>query len=217
MKCQRQTSARAPLRSTIRHHMRSATIAVLALTTASLACAESSDAKFKTLLGFELNKSTFVDIKVRLGFAQELEVPEGHHESAICYITAAPSAVVIFSTDGEFGGPERLLLGITVRAPDRRKDGACLPITARRKETSMDGISIGMTEQQFRALIGEPTQPVRDGRIKHVYESKRPFTAEEDARIAQSEQRYFDVSHSVWGVIENGRLVEYGTWYNETM
>jgi hypothetical protein len=177
--------------------------------------ADDSGGKFLKLLGLTLNESTLLDVKAKLGSAQEFQVSEDHHETAVCYSIKGSTAIAAFSTDGEFGGPKKLLLGFKVRK-SKPAGWSCelAPIDA--ANLVVDGLRLGMKESQARDLLGEPTRHLTDGMLKHTFESKRDFTPEEASRIAPQMSTGMDVTHSVWVVIAKGRVSEYGAWILET-
>jgi len=185
------------------------------------ALAETAGGRFESLLGFTLNAATLDDVTVRLGTAKRFDVPEGHHEFAVCYQLSGATTVVMFSSDGEFGGPEAELLGMSV-LEENVQQFPCSPVAALPKALAFNGVALGMTEQKFRMAVGEPLQPVDNGDLVRFFESERQLTSEELKRISGNypgiyDRPVADVTHSVWGRFKDGQLVGFGCWRMETI
>jgi hypothetical protein len=85
----------------------------------------SFDKQFWTLFGFPLNDVSLGDVQECLGSTQIFEVPEGHHERAICYRSTHDSTVVVFSI-GELGGGKQLL-GVALEGDSLHKYSCSKP------------------------------------------------------------------------------------------
>ncbi|MEQ1802456.1 MAG: hypothetical protein ABL989_11070 [Gammaproteobacteria bacterium] len=187
----------------------------------SSALAEKVGDRFESLLGFTLNAATLDDVTARLGAAKRFDVPEGHHEFAVCYQLPDTTTVVMFSSDGEFGGPEAELLGISV-LEENENQFPCSPIAASQEVLDFYGVALGLTEKQFRMTVGEPLQPTDNGDLVRFFESERQLTPEELKRISVNypgiyDRPVADVTHSVWGSFKDGQLVAFGCWRMETL
>ncbi len=191
-------------------------LAIIAVAFASTAaCADSANGRFQSILDFPIGSSTLASIQERLGPATEFDVPESHHESAVCYESVAPAITIMFSTDGEFGGPEKHLMGFLVRVTNDNHF-PCAPLPARHDSVSVDGLALGMSESALRSLLGLPPDLIGSGLVRRRFESERPFRPEDRERHRANERDVFDVSHTVWGVVKEGKVVEYGAWIVET-
>jgi hypothetical protein len=193
---------------------------LVALTLSTTVSAEQPGGRFQSLLGFSLNGATLADITHRYGEAAEFELPEGHHESAVCYSVGNSGQIVLFSTDGEFGGPEKELLGISIRSSNT-EHFPCSPLAVSPEQLVMDKLSLGISEKQFRVIVGEPAEQTGPNTLSRAFEWERTLSIEETEKMAKvfpgiRQRPVADVSHSVWGVFKEGRLAEFGCWRMET-
>ena len=201
--------------------MKAFLIGLALLVAYSSTLAETAGGRFESLLGFTLNAATLDDVTVRLGAAKRFDVPDGHHEFAVCYQLSGATTVVMFSSDGEFGGPEAELLGMSV-LEENVQQFPCSPITALPKALAFNGVALGLTEEQFRMTVGEPLEPVDNGDLVRFFESERQLTPEELKRISVNYPDVYarpvaDVTHSIWGRFKDGQLVGFGCWRMETL
>jgi hypothetical protein len=179
------------------------------------ALAEAPYAKFTTLADFAPLKATFKDVFERFGEAPEFKIRGGHFEHAVCYESSDSQAILVFYTDEEFGGREKRILGISVQGKNDEKY-PCKVARLQGVSLSLGGLKLGLTQTQFRTIVGPGVEQTVPGTLKRFFEYTRPFTSEEKRTIGAIERPEFDVTHSVWGVFDRGLLVQYGMWKVET-
>ena len=183
--------------------------------------ADDAGGRFESLLGFKVNAATLGDVATRFGTAERFEIPEGHHDFAICYrLTDAPG-IVMFESSGEFGGPEQLLLGLSVQE-DNSRNFPCAISRISTKQLTFVGLRLGMTEEQFRTVVGEPVEYLDNGDLIRFFVSERKLNADElKSTSAQwpgsNKSPAVDVTHSVWGRLTHGRIVAFGCTRVETL
>ena len=189
-------------------------LAVALLVYSLAAGADDAGGRFESMLGFKVSEATLGDVAAIFGAAERFEIPEGHHDFAICYrLTDAPG-LVMFETSGEFGGPEQLLLGISVQE-DNSRNFPCATSDISRKQLTFDGLRLGMTEKQFRTVVGEPVEHLDNGDLIRLFVSERKLNADELKSTSgqwpgTNQSPVVDVTHSVWGRLEHGRVVAFG-------
>lgn len=196
-------------------------LAVPLLTFALAAGADDAGGRFESLLGFKVNATTLDDVAKRFGEAERFEVPDGHHDFAICYRLKDAPSIVMFETSSEFGGPEHELLGLSVQGDDSNKF-PCAISDISTKQLTFDGLQLGMTEKQFRQVVGEPAKYVDNGDLVRTFQSARKLNADELKKISAQwpdiyDRPVADVTHSVWGRFRDGRLAAFGCWRVETL
>ena len=186
-----------------------------------LVFAESAGGRFESMLGFALNAATLEDVTNRLGPAERFDVPEGHHEFAVCYGFPDSKAVVLFSSDREFGGAEEELLGVSV-LEDNALGFPCAPLESASQQVGSDGLRLGMSERDFREVVGDPVERADNGDFFRIFDSERPLTRDELKKISVGfpgvyDRPVIDVTHSIWGRFDDHRLVGFGYWKVETL
>ena len=194
----------------------------LVLLAASTALAQEPDSgeRFDTLLGFELNEANLGLIEQMLGRARQFEVPEGHHEFAICYQLRDTSTIVTFSSSDEFGGEDRELLGFSVDSTNSNSS-PCATSQVERGEPNVGGIRLGMSQEEFRVIVGDPLRAVTPSSRDRIFLTERKLTAEDYSRMpAGARERLgrdtIDVTLGVAGFFENGVLVRFSVNRVET-
>ena len=201
--------------------MNRAALATAALLFSCALFAESANGRFESLLGFKLNATNLTEITKRLGEAERFDVPEGHHEYAICYRVKDSPNIIVFSSGAEFGSPEEKLLGLSV-LKDNLRGFPCSTSTILHKQILFDGLRMGLTEKQFRALVGGSPKILESGDLVRFFESERSLSETELKKIAESYPDIYkrpvaDVTHSVWGRFKDGLLIGFGCWRIETL
>jgi hypothetical protein len=181
----------------------------------------SFDKQFWTPFGFSLNDVSLGDVQRRLGSAQSFEVPEGHHERAICYLSMDESTVVVFSS-GELGGGTQLL-GVSLELASLRSYSCSKP-AADLPATFPMGLHVGMSEQEFLKTAGVPFERVTFTTLRRFADLKRTLpTAESEKRYGDKETSRLiqenggmDGSQAFWVTLRDGRVVALSVWKEET-
>jgi hypothetical protein len=187
----------------------------------ALAGEASFDKQFWTLYGFPLNDVSLGAVQERLGPTQIFEVPEAHHERAICYRTKDQSAVVVFSS-GELGGGKQLL-GVSLERQSLHEYPCSKPAADLPAVFPM-GLHLGMSEHEFLRTAGVPFERMNSTTLRRFADLKRAITtAESDKRYGREEiTRYIqerggmDVSQTFWVTLRDGKVVALGVWKEET-
>jgi len=192
--------------------IRIAAILIL-LASSGLVSASESGARFDTLLGFTLNQTNLDLVEAKLGKARQYEVPGGDHEFAICYRLGGNTRhIVTFESGNEFGGPDRELLGFSIQSvnPLRlpcSKSAILLP------EIAVANLSLGMTQSDFKAALGEPFQTDSEKVISRVYSSQRTLSPSEKARFPEiGDDEIISTAYTTLGVVgrfKNNVLVRF--------
>jgi hypothetical protein len=179
---------------------------------------------FQDVAGVRPLKATLNDVTKRFGAAKLFPVPEGHYESAICYIDATLGEALLFHTNAEFGR-NKIVTGISVQRGNPKR----LPCSAADLggvSLSLGPLHLGESEAEFRSAVGPGVVPTSPNKLMRHFEYKRKLSPKEQRELGaklSAEGAHpspavveMDVSHSVWGVFSDGTLVEYGIWRMET-
>lgn len=201
--------------------IRSIILCLLFVTSATYGNDATFDKQFWTLFGFSLNDVSLKDVQGRLGSAQVFDVPEGHHEQAVCYRTTDDSTVVVFSS-GELGGGKQLL-GVSLELASLHKYLCSKPAIDLAASFPM-GLHLGMSEDEFLKTAGVSFEKVNSTTLRRFADLKRPITtAESDKRYRNKEVSQFiqgrggmDVSQSFWVKLKNDKVVAIRIWKEET-
>jgi hypothetical protein len=134
------------------------------------------------LLGFTLEKSTFVDVRDKLGAAK---IGQCSHEvepiSYIGYVSLSPDRIKILFESNRFDPPFGLS-GFRVVAGSRSTSPCQIqykPTAAFDGDVQTDGgLKLGLTKAALLALLGSPSR-VGDNRLTFEWWSKRPMTKAE--------------------------------------
>lgn len=182
---------------------------------------ESFDKQLWTLFGFPLNDVSLSDVQARLGSAKVFEVPEGHHERAICYCSTDDSTVVVFSS-GELGGGKQLL-GVSLQRAALHKYFCSKPAVDLPPTFPM-GLHLGMTEQEFLKATRVSFEKTNSTTLRRFVDLKRTITAAESNKRYSNEEisRFIqdrggmDVSQAFWVTLRKGKVVALSVWKEET-
>lgn len=175
---------------------------------------------FESPMGLELLHSTLGDVASRFGAAKRFQEPESHHEFGLCYTVKDSTAVVIFGSGLEFGGPEYALL--TFRVLDKNDQKLpCFPSAITASNLRLGNVSLGISKSQFIAAVGEPVTEFDKNGIQHFFEWQRHPTITEleqfdDEYLEKHGEPVLDVLVAVWARFDNGVLVEFGSSKIET-
>jgi hypothetical protein len=199
----------------VKHHMKQFTSIIILILISSFAYAESAGGRFESILGFRLNKVTFKDVTKQLGEAKRFNVPEGHHEFAVCYEVANSKKIIIFSSAEEMIDVEEEVLGFSVQS----ENSECFPCAKSKiteKQIRLDRIYLGMPESEFKTVLGGEITIVDNGDLVRYFDYERPLTKQELEKIAKDnnspeiyDRPIADVSHSVSGTFKNGKLIRF--------
>jgi hypothetical protein len=188
----------------------------------SFAYAESAGGRFESILGFRLNNVTLKDVTKKLGEAKRFNVPEGHHEFAVCYEIANSKKILIFSSSEEMIDVEEEVLGFSVQS-ENSEHFPCTKSTITERQIHLDRLYLGMSEAEFKAVLGGEIAVVDNGDLIRYFDYERPLTKQEAEKIAKDhdfpeiyDRPIADVSHTVWGTFKNGKLIRFGFWRFET-
>ena len=179
------------------------------------------DKQFWTLFGFSLNDVSLKDVQDRLGSTQVFEVPEGHHEKAVCYKTTDDSTVVVFSS-GELGGGKQLL-GVSLELASLHKYPCSKPAIDLAPVFPM-GLHLEMSEDEFLKTVGVSFEKENSTTLRRFVDLKRPIIkAESDKRYGNKEvskliqeRGGMDVSQTIWVKLQNDKVVAIRVWKEET-
>jgi hypothetical protein len=150
---------------------------------------------FAQFAGFSLGHATLADVQSRYGKSPRLESGQGgEHEVWVCYAT--PTAEVQFKS-GELGGGTRLLAFVLRKLSNNSN----CPKPTKPIHPSIGGISLGTTRRQFENAVGSGlTWSGHTGRIIFEHQAK------------SSTRVTYDVSTTVTGTFQNGRLTKLEVW-----
>jgi hypothetical protein len=179
------------------------------------------DKRFWTLFGFPLNDTSLAEVGGRLGSAPTFDVPEGHHESAICYRTTDESIVVVFST-GELGGGWQLI-GVTLELASLHKYPCKAPLLPLSPTLPL-GLRPGMKENEFLKTAGVSFKRTDSSTLYHCSDYKRAISASEaekryeDKDIARIilDRGGMDVRQCIEAALSKRSVVAIGVWKQET-
>lgn len=176
--------------------------------------------QYQKPLGFELNRSTFADVRSAFGAADQFDIPESHHEFAICYRSKESDAIVVFMSAREFGGPDKTLLGAAVHATNSL-DFPCSPASLSESDLKIGGLRIDISEGQFRSMFKDEPKQSDFGHLFVHFDIRRSLTSEENDGFTQrfGEDHGItgaDSSLGVWCRIADDKVVEFGVWQEET-
>jgi hypothetical protein len=196
--------------------------ALALMLSASSACAQQPDSgeRFETLLGFQLNQTNLGEIERALGPAERFEVPDGHHEFAICYQLLQASTIVTFISGREFGLGEELLLGFSVDSTNA-SSFPCSSLRGQVDEPTVAGLRLGMTEAEFRAIVGDPLRAILPNSLDRLFVTERKLTERDYGRMSVEARQQLgrdsiDVTLGVGGVFRAGRLIGFSVHRVET-
>ncbi|MCL1050780.1 hypothetical protein L2755_14270 [Shewanella abyssi] len=177
-----------------------------------------SGAQFDTLLGFQLNRSDLGLVEAKLGSAIQFEVPDGHHEFAICYLIDGDTTIT-FNSGHEFGGPERELLGFSINSGNPN-DFPCAVLPTSERNLSLAGISLDMRRNEFLRVMGMSLQTNTKKTVSRIFSSVRKLTPAELTQITgkpwSEGLSTTDVTMGVVGHFENDVMVAFSAHRVET-
>jgi hypothetical protein len=198
----------------VKHHMKRFTLIIIFfILISSFAYAESAGGRFESILGFRLNNSTLKDVTKKLGEAKRFNVPDGHHEFAVCYEIANSKKILIFSSSEEMIDVEEEVLGFSVQSENSERF-PCTKSTITERQIQLDKLYLGMSEAEFKAVLGGEITVVDNGDLVRYFDYERLLTKQEVKKIAKDhnfpeiyDRPIADVSHSVSGTFKNGKLI----------
>ena len=171
---------------------------------------------FQSPIGFKLESATLSDVQERFGSAEEFEIPDSHHQFGICYFTGDSVEIVVFSTGREFGGPTKLLLGVTLHTTNVNSF-PCSESTLQSAVLDIGGLNLSLSPSDFESLAaGEPDQ-LEGGYVDFDLAYRRKLTDEERNRFVERSidpDRVGgpDVGLGVWARFVEGSAIEVGVW-----
>jgi hypothetical protein len=199
----------------VNHHMKLFTFFIILILISSFAYAESAKGRFESIRGLSLNKATLEDVTKKLGKAKRFNVTEGHYEFAVCYEIANSKNIIIFSSSEEMIHIKEELLGFSVQS----ENSECFPCAKSKiteQQIHIDRIYLGMSETEFKAVLGGEITVVDNGDLVRYFDYERPLTKQELEKIAKGhnfpeiyDRPIADVSHSVSGAFKNGKLIRF--------
>lgn len=176
---------------------------------------EGDGARFTSFLGFRLNLGTLDDVQGRLGHARLVESYEdGEYQASVCYLGS--DGMVSFLS-GRDGGAMLGLLGFELRRSTTEAAQNCrqLPRHYADAARNLGGLRLGMSRQDFAALMGGPVQWDGDtGRC--LFQSEQAMSAGERVSYKDSPELSlrgsFSVLVTVTARFEEGQLVDVAVW-----
>jgi hypothetical protein len=196
--------------------------AVALLLSASSAFAQQPDSgdRFGALFGFELNQTNLGEIERALGPAERFEVPDSHGEFAICYRLFEATTIVTFISGREFGLGEELLLGFSVDSTNA-SSFPCSHLLRQGDEPAVAGLRLGMTEREFRTIVGDPVRAIPPSSLDRLFVTERKLTERDFSRMSVEARQQLgrdaiDVTLGVAGVFQAGALVGFSVHRVET-
>ena len=173
-------------------------LSLLLLALPLLAAGHPGD-QFTHYAGFELERATLADIQARLGPSRVHEQGDASdYEAWICY--AGSNGEVRFNS-GEMGGGT-YLLGVTLVERAARR----CPVPRKPLPASIGPVHLGQSVAEFTAAAGSA-----------VKWSGHTATVAFDYAATNAQGERVDVSVSVLGTFQLGRLVKIQTWKIESL
>jgi hypothetical protein len=168
--------------------------------------------RFTSFLGLRLNVGTLDEVQAHLGKARLLESwDSGDYEGRVCYLGSR--GVISFISD-----VQRLeLSGLEVREAATASAEGCRELRGRAAAQSgqLGGLRLGMSKQEFIALVGEPVNWDGDSG-QRMYESEQKMTASDRALFKDAPELLvrgsFNVIVTVTGSFVEGRLAAFRVW-----
>ena len=203
-----------------KNHSNSAIVAANAIIWVALSLTVAAQAedysRFQSPLGFELETATLADIQEVLGSAEEFEIPESHHQFGVCYFTKDSGEIVVFSTGREFGGPAKLLLGVTFHAENTDKF-PCSESTLESTALDVGGLNLRVLPSDFASLASGQPEQLDNGYVDFDLAYHRELTDEETERFtARSIDPHLiegaDVGLGIWARFSEESAIEVGVW-----
>ena len=191
--------------------------AVLCFTLFLAGGAQAEDnSRFQSPLGFELETATLADVQEALGSAEEFEIPESHHQFGVCYFTKDSGEIVVFSTGREFGGPTKLLLGVTIHR-ENTSSFLCSESTLESSALGIGNLNLRVSRNDFASLASGQLEQLDDGYVDFDLGHHRELT---DAEIEHFAARSIDpdliegadVGLGIWARFTEDLATEVGVW-----
>lgn len=184
----------------------------MALLLALPAGAADDGGRFTGFLGQRLNVGTLDGVQARLGKAKLHESwDSGDYEAWVCYLGS--NGVISFVSN-----VQRLeLSGVEVREAASGNAEGCRELHGRAAKDSaqLGGLHLGMSKEEFTALVGEPVNWDGDS-AQHMYESEQKMTLYDRALFKDSPELLsrgsFNVIVTVTGTFSEGRLTSFRVW-----
>lgn len=139
-----------------------------------------------TILGFTLLKSSFEDIRAKLGQTEgfQSELKEGVPLD-ICYRSNQKSdgTIVVFETDDMVITSFRIILG---KAPFRwRNKCKKSPFISKNIQTK-SGVKLGITQEQLEKILGNKPSMIIGNNLSFTYLGKRKMTNDEIEKLSKT-------------------------------
>lgn len=191
-------------------------LALTALAAFPAGAGETDDgARFTSFLGFRLNLGTLDDVQGRLGRTKLLESYEdGEYQASVCYLGS--DGMVSFLS-GREGGAMLGLLGFELQRSTTAAAQNCRGLPRRYAEASrsLGGLRLGMSRQEFAAVVGAPVQWDGDaGRC--LFQGEQRMSAAERQAYRDSPELSlrgsFNVLVTVTARFDDGQLVDVAVW-----
>jgi len=192
----------------------------------AVACAlgESPDyVRHRTVLGFTLGRSTFVEIRAKLGESRIRRCSsEEEAREEICYESVLPDRTKVVFEAG-FSGGWNEIDGYRVTsgrlALPCYADCTSTSLVSRNVQTA-GGLRLGLTESKVIALLGAPRRRrgeklLFEWRTKEAVANKGNKTATRPATPSQTE-RYWDVLDTIEVRLSQSRVVEFDVRHTVT-
>lgn len=165
------------------------------------------ESNFK-LLGFTLLKSSYKDIRAKLGQAKGFQTEQGEEAPLyICYKSnnRRDGTIVVFET-GAMGGWEKIVaFRLISDKTSFRWRNKCkkTPFVSKNIQTR-SGIKLGITQKQLEKILGNKPSMIIGSNISFTYLAKQKMTNDEINKISEifgqdavKEDPYFDISSSI--------------------
>lgn len=196
-----------------------AALLVSALTACDETTPHAIDA-FNAPLGFKLKDATFSEITASIGAAIEFRLPKSHNEYGVCYRAGADGEIVVFMTGDEFGGPEKLLLGVAIHEHNTL-DYPCAGSALVVDDLMIGSIKLGANFEKMDRLIASTEVRTAANISTFFIEQRRDLTPEEIERFSDRFAAHeipsgVDTVLGIWGIFENERARVIGVWMEET-
>jgi hypothetical protein len=170
-----------------------------------------------SLLGFELEKSTFADVQDRLGAAK---IGQCSHEvepiSYIGYVSQSPDKTKILFESNRFDPPFelsgfRVVAGNMSTSTCQIQYQTSAPFDSEVKTGG--GLKLGLTKAELRALLGSPSK-VSGSQLTFEWWSKRSMTKAEIDQETQTfkapvTRPYWDVHDVISVVLNDSKVVDF--------
>ena len=195
-------------------------LALCAVFSACDAPAPHSIESFQSPLGFRLKSATLPDVAEIVGPAEEFELPESHGGIGICYEAGRDGPIVVFMSDHEFGGTDKVLLGVSIRE-ENSLDYPCSGSSYRGGDLLLGPLALAVRLDEMETLIAATEVRTYKNITTFFIKRRRELTKEEEARFAADFDSYeapdgADTVLGIWGIFTDDQAESLGVWMEET-